>query len=259
MKQNKQKTNQQLLEELGMLKEREAFFRQIVEQLPFPVEVFSPDGTAVMVNKALLDTSGIPSADMIVGKYNILGDPSIEERGIKDYVVRAFSGEVVHFSDIMVPLKQIEDVYGVKNGDVISVYQDIVIFPVFNQAGSIVQVAVLIKNQRNYNVTKNIELSIKFLQENYKNEYCLEEAAKAANLSPYHFIRVFKSQTGKTPYEFFLDIKMQKAKEMLKNHIYTITEISSALGFSSSSNFARVFKSTFGLAPTDYRKKHIEE
>lgn len=78
----------------------ETFFRQIVEQLPFPVEVFTPDGTAVMVNKALLDMSGIPSADMIIGRYNILKDPAIEERGIKEYVTRAFMGETVHFTDI---------------------------------------------------------------------------------------------------------------------------------------------------------------
>jgi len=44
-----------LLAEMTKLRESEQFFRQTVEQLPFPVEVFAPDGTAVMVNKALLD------------------------------------------------------------------------------------------------------------------------------------------------------------------------------------------------------------
>ncbi len=237
----------------------ETFFQQIVEQLPFPVEIFSPDGTAIIVNKALLDMSGIPSLEMIVGKYNILKDPSVEERGVKDYVVRAFMGETVNFTDIQVPLKQIEDVYGVKDDEVISAFQDIVMFPIFSLAGKVEEVVVLIKDQRSYNVTRNINKSIKFLQENYSNEFCMEEAARAANLSTYHFIRVFKSQTGKTPYEFFMDIKMQKAKEMLKDHTQAITEIYSTLGFSSSSHFARVFKKTTGTAPNAYRKKHVEE
>jgi len=236
----------------------EAFFRKMVEQLPFPVEVFAADGTAVMVNKALLDLSGIPSADMIVGRYNILKDPAIEERGIKDYVNRAFMGETVHFTDIQVPLKQIEDVYGVKDEDVISAFQDIVIFPVFSQNGKVEHVAVLIKDQRSYNVTKNINESIRFLRENLHNEFCMDEAAKAANLSTFHFIRVFKSQTGKTPYEFFLEARMQKAKKMLKDHTQAITEIYSQLGFSSSSHFAKVFKKATGLAPSAYRKKHVE-
>lgn len=236
----------------------ETFFRHIVEQLPFPVEIFSLDGTAVMVNKALLNMSGIPSPDMIVGKYNILKDPAIEERGINDYVTRAYMGETVHFTDIQVPLKQIVDVYGLKNDDIVSIFQDIVIFPVFSQTGSVEYLAVLFKEQRTYNVTRNIRKSIRFLQENYQNEFSMEAAAKAANLSVYHFIRVFKSQTGKTPYEFFLDIKMQKAKEMLKDHTQAITEIYSTLGFSSSSHFARIFKKTTGTAPNAYRKNHIE-
>ncbi|TAH55414.1 MAG: helix-turn-helix domain-containing protein [Methanosarcina mazei] len=257
MKHRQIKTDQHFFEEFTAPRESEAFFRQIVEQLPFPMEIFLPDGTAVMVNKALLDASGIPSAELIVGKYNILKDPSIEERGIKDYVVRAFRGEAVHFTDIKVPLKQIKDVYGIKDDGIISVYQDIVIFPVTSLEGKVTHVVVFFKGERKYNVTENINQSINFLKENYQNEYCMEDAARAANLSPYHFIRVFKSQTGKTPYEFLLDIKMQKAKEMLNNNTQRITDISLTLGFSSPSHFARVFCKAAGMSPTAYRKNHI--
>jgi len=146
-----------------VLKESEAFFRQIVEQMPFPIEVFSPDGTAVMVNKALLNASGIPSADLIVDKYNILNDPSIEGE-LKSNVMKAFKGETVHFTDIKVPIEQLEKIYGVKSNDVISIYQDIIIFPVFDGAGKVAQVIVFIKDQYNYNVTKNINKSIKYLE-----------------------------------------------------------------------------------------------
>lgn len=104
-------------------------------------------------------------------------------------------------------------------------------------------------------MAKNINESIKYLEENYQKEYCLEDLAQAASLSSYHFIRVFKSQTGKAPYEFFMNIKMKKAKEMLMDSSKTITEISSLLGFSSSSHFARVFSRIVGLSPTAYRKK----
>jgi len=54
-----------------------------------------------------------------------------------------------------------------------------------------------------------------------------------------------------------MGIKIKKAKEMLMDNAKTITEISSFLGFSSPSHFARVFKSITGLSPTAYRKKHI--
>jgi len=245
--------------ELKALRESEAFYRQIVEQLPFAVEVCAPDGTAVMVNQALLDQSGIPSADLIVGKYNVLKDASVEEGGLKEHLLKAFKGEIVHFSDIRVPVRQLEDAYGVKNDEVISVYQDIVAFPILNQAGAVAHVVVYFKDQRNYNVTRNINESIKFLKENYQNEYCLEDVARVANLSPYHFIRVFKSQTGKTPYDFLMEIKLEKAKEMLMDSAKTVTEICSILGFSNPSHFAAVFHKATGQSPTAYRKDHSVE
>lgn len=239
--------------------EGENIYRQLFEQLPFAVEVVSRDGTAVMVNQALLDMAGIPSAEMIVGQYNILKDPSVDEGGFKEYLLKAFEGELVRFTDIKVPVKQIENVYGIKNKEIISIHQDIVIFPVLNNAGEVAQVVVFFLDQRNYNVTSNILESIKFIKANYQNEYCLEEVARAANLSPYHFIRVFKSQTGKTPYEFLQELKIQKAKEMLLDDTKKITEICSILGFSSPSHFAAVFSKAVGQSPTAYRKAHSEE
>lgn len=256
---DKPETDQELWKEFTALKEREIFFRQIVEQLPFPLEVVSTDGTALMVNQALLEVSGIPSADFIVGKYNILQDHSVEEGGYKEELLKAFKGETVYFTNIKVPIKQLEDVYGVKDDEVISVFQDIVAFPVFNQEGEVEQVAVLIRGQRNYNVTKNINQSIKYLKENYQNEYCLEDVAKEANLSPYHFIRVFKSQTGKTPYDFLMDIKMEKAKELLTSTSKTIFDICVDIGFSSPSHFANVFSKAAGISPSAYRKKYFEK
>ena len=66
-----------------------------------------------------------------MGKY-ILQD-LLWKKGFKDNLLRAFKGETVHFTDIKVPIRQLEDVYGVKNDEVISVFQDIVIFPLLNE------------------------------------------------------------------------------------------------------------------------------
>ena len=75
-----------------------------------------------------------------------------------------------------------------------------------------------------------------------------------ANLSPYHFIRVFKAETGKTPYEFLLEIKVEKAIELIKARKYTITEIAMMCGFTSSSHFSNVFRKIKGISPTDFIK-----
>ncbi len=106
-----------------------------------------------------------------------------------------------------------------------------------------------------YNTSKkNIDKAIEYLRDQYDREYSLEEAAKVAYLSPYHFIKVFKSYTGKTPYEYLMYVKIQKAKELLSSNNLSITEICFACGFNNPSNFSTFFKRKVGVAPSGYRK-----
>ena len=95
---------------------------------------------------------------------------------------------------------------------------------------------------------------IGFLRENYaSNDYSTKEIAKIANMSRYHFIRAFKHATGKTPYEYLTDIKIEKARDLLKDRNYTITEICGLCGFTNHSHFTTIFKKKLGLAPSKYR------
>ncbi|MDF2673245.1 MAG: hypothetical protein K0R09_1510 [Clostridiales bacterium] len=99
-----------------------------------------------------------------------------------------------------------------------------------------------------------ISKAINFLIENYDKEYSFEEIARIANFSPYHFIRRFKAETGKTPYEYLVDIKIKKAKELLRTNKFTITEVSLLSGFNSLNHFSTTFKKKHGISPNDYRK-----
>jgi AraC-like DNA-binding protein len=108
--------------------------------------------------------------------------------------------------------------------------------------------------ERNYAEKKNISRAVEFIREYYTKSYSLEEVARVANLSPYHFIRVFKAQTGKTPYGYLLDVKIEKAREMLKFTGISITDVCLACGFNNLSHFTSVFKRKVGISPSDYRK-----
>jgi AraC-like DNA-binding protein len=108
---------------------------------------------------------------------------------------------------------------------------------------------------RKAETSKNINKVIEFFKVNYaSNDYSSKEIANIANLSRYHFIRAFKSETGKTPYEYLIDIKIEKAIELLKNRNYSITEICDLCGFTSHSHFSTTFKKRLGLSPSEYRK-----
>lgn len=80
--------------------------------------------------------------------------------------------------------------------------------------------------------------------------------AKHMNLSEVHFRRLFSQTYHMTPKQYIIDIRMQKAKQLLTDSALSITDISEACGFSSVYNFSRAFKEKAGLSPTEYAKLH---
>ncbi|HHV98028.1 MAG TPA: helix-turn-helix transcriptional regulator [Clostridiaceae bacterium] len=101
---------------------------------------------------------------------------------------------------------------------------------------------------------KNLYKVIEYLRDQYDANYSLEEAAQIAHLSPYHFIRTFKAYTGKSPYEYLMLVKLNKAKELLSSNKSSITEVCYTCGFNNLSNFINCFKKKVGVTPSEYRK-----
>jgi len=95
----------------------------------------------------------------------------------------------------------------------------------------------------------NINKAIEFLNECYNQNFSLEDIARVANLSHYHFIRVFKAETGMTPHEYLMDIRIQRIKEMLANKNLSISQAFSYCGLDYNGYFAAVFKRKEGVTP----------
>lgn len=100
----------------------------------------------------------------------------------------------------------------------------------------------------------DIKKAIAFIEERYQDNITLDAIAKEVNISPYHLSRVFKAETGKTPFEFLADVKIQHAKRLLAGGKFSMTEISSQCGFSNASHFSVVFKKKTGLTPSAFQK-----
>lgn len=107
---------------------------------------------------------------------------------------------------------------------------------------------------RSYSEKEKINRAVEYLEEFYDRQYSLEEVARVANLSPYHFIKVFKTHTGKTPYEYLVGLKIEKARKLLSIGDRTITEVCFTCGFSNTSHFTKTFKKMVGVSPSVYRK-----
>ncbi len=80
------------------LRENEKRYRALMQQSPWSVQVFAPDGRTVSVNQAWVDLWGVTFEQ--VADYNILQDPQLEAKGIRPCIVRAFAGETVQIPPI---------------------------------------------------------------------------------------------------------------------------------------------------------------
>jgi len=82
----------------------------------------------------------------------------------------------------------------------------------------------------------------------------LDAVAHSANMSPFHFHRVFKSVVGETVAEYIRRLKLERSAGIFFYFKRAgITEVAIALGFSSSQNFAKSFKKYFSMTPSDVR------
>jgi len=103
------------------------------------------------------------------------------------------------------------------------------------------------------NVIPLIDSIKQYVTEHLTDRLSLSDLAGAAGYSPFHFHRIFLEAEGITPRNFVEGQRLKKACELLKAG-YTMTSAAMDSGFSTSSQFARVFKRQFQLSPSGWLK-----
>lgn len=82
----------------------------------------------------------------------------------------------------------------------------------------------------------------------------LEDLARAAAISRFHFARLFRASTGHSPMAFLLRLRIARAQDMLRAGNRRVAEIAAALGFFDQSHFARTFRRLTGQSPREYAR-----
>ncbi len=204
----------------------------------------------------------VTGPDQIVGKYNILKDPVVnDELGLREYVQRGFDGETISVSDVKVPLDDLSKRYETNDAlfDVFALYSDITCFPIWDKEQKIAYVVNIFITKSLYQGRPDIARAKEYMDRYWQEEFDLTKVAESVNLSIYHFARLFKKHTGETPYSHYKKIKVGKLKEKLRDKNLSISEVYAACGVDYSGSFAKIFKEIVGMSPSEYRESTIKE
>lgn len=100
-----------------------------------------------------------------------------------------------------------------------------------------------------------IEQSCRYIKEKFREDITLTEMAEWTHFSVSHFSALFKKHTGSSLVNYINGLKIEEAKKLLLSTSYSVSEITEIVGFSTTPYFSRVFKTTVGMPPLEYRKR----
>lgn len=95
-----------------------------------------------------------------------------------------------------------------------------------------------------------------FILAHLSEDLSLEILAQQVGFSPYHFARLFRESTGKSPHQFVQQRRIERAKQLLKETDVPLAHVALESGFANQSHLTRVFKRHLNLTPRAYRHGH---
>jgi AraC family transcriptional regulator of arabinose operon len=109
-----------------------------------------------------------------------------------------------------------------------------------------------VKKENESDILKKV---ISFMKNNLHSTIAVSELAENCNCSSSNLYKLFKQNTGSSPQDFFIHLKMEQARKYLLRTNLKIKEIGAKLGYDDPYYFSRIFTKHVGLSPANYRKE----
>ncbi|CCH52990.1 transcriptional regulator, AraC family [Fibrisoma limi BUZ 3] len=97
--------------------------------------------------------------------------------------------------------------------------------------------------------------SVDYMQDNVTQPLTVEHMAREVGMNTFHFLATFKSVYQTTPHQFFRELKLQKAIQLLRSGQYTVSDVCYLVGFDSVSSFSLLVKKRFSIPPSAFVKE----
>lgn len=98
-----------------------------------------------------------------------------------------------------------------------------------------------------------VQKAIRFMQQNYNHAISMKQLSADLNMSEANFCQYFKKITGVTPKDYLTNLKLSKARDMIRNG--SVTDAAMDLGYENISHFITLFKEKYGITPKQYQKE----
>jgi len=232
---------------------------QFLDLFPYAIEVFSPDGTSVFLNRSGCEDANIADASQVVGHYNILKDTVVLDiLGQRETIERAFKGERITAYDVRVPREDTTERYDPKDESTGTVlYQNISCFPLWDDHQQIAYIVMVFITTQIYTGRTDIIKAQEYMDQNWAENFDRDRIAKAVHISPNHFSSLFKEHTGYTPKDYYKQVKVRKIQEKLLDPNLNIEQAFAACGADYHGSYRQYFKDITGQTPMQYREKSV--
>ncbi|HOL91530.1 MAG TPA: response regulator transcription factor [Clostridiales bacterium] len=112
-----------------------------------------------------------------------------------------------------------------------------------------------VNNYNNKSIKLILRKAVEYLQTHYHEPITLNEVAEHTFVSTYYISRMFKKEMGKNFVDYLNELRIEKAKELLKDVRYKTYEVAEKVGIPDAHYFSRLFKKYVGMTPTEYREQ----
>jgi AraC family transcriptional regulator len=96
---------------------------------------------------------------------------------------------------------------------------------------------------------------LRLIESRLQEPLLVEDLAREACLSPFHFARMFKQSTGHSPHAYLVARRIEIARELLATTDLRIREVGKRAGFSTHAHFCSVFRTQTGMTPATWRRQ----